>query len=562
MSEIRFGEDAVVSVLQRLFRSLEFRLGLPLGAVVVLVVAAHAILGYLSIRQQASGFVRADLERSTALIESATHDGMLLNRMSEVQSRIERLGVSPGFTGVRVYSKSGRIALSSDAGERDLVVGISAPACVPCHPGRQARGPGVLGEATLVQRQDGQESQRRLTVIRNEASCSTAGCHAGPDQVPVLGVLEVGMTMAPFDRAIARARHELAGTTAALILAGALVTALVVRRLVHVPVARLPEGPRRSAAGDLSTRIEISGRDQLAALAGAFNTMVGDLRAAQAERQQWSRTIEEKVEQKTKELREAQRQMIRVETMVSLGKLSATVAHELNNPLSGILAYTRLVRRELAEQPIEPALRQELDGYLSLVDKESLRCGGIVKNLLVFARGSSSRPAPVNLNEIVVHSLMLVRHHLEVHRIRSDPRLIEGDPVIVADQGQVQQAVLALLMNAIEAMQGISGREAVLGVHLGGDEQRVRLSISDTGVGIDPAALPHIFEPFFTTKGEKSGVGLGLSVVYGVVHAHGGEIGVESRPDAGTTFLITLPRRAPNAPTEPGAVLQGAEVPA
>lgn len=533
------------SLVQRLIRSLEFRLAVPLGAMVVLVLAGHAVMGYLSIHEQALAFVRADLERSTALIENATHDGMLLNHMEEVQTRIERLGASPGFCGVRVYSKSGRVALSADRGERERVVDLGAEACAACHPGRQARGAGVLSRAMVVRSEGGQESQRYLKVIRNEASCSTVGCHATLERSPVLGVLDVGMTMAPFDTAIARARQQLVGTTLGLILAGALVTALVVRRLVHGPVARLQDGTRRIAAGDLSTRIEVVGQDQLAGLARAFNAMVDDLRTAHAERQQWSRTLEERVEQKTNELRQAQRQMTRVETMVSLGKLSATVAHELNNPLSGILAYARLVRRELAELPIEPGIRQELDGYLALVDKESLRCGGIVKNLLVFARGSSTRPLPVNLNEVIVHSLMLVRHHLEVHRIRAEPRLIEGDPVIIADQGQIQQAVLALLMNAIEAMLGVAGRECVLGVHAQGDEHRVTLGISDTGVGIAPETLPHIFEPFFTTKGEKSGVGLGLSVVYGVVHSHGGEIAVDSNVDAGTTFTMSLPRRAP-----------------
>lgn len=552
----------MMSVLRRLVQSLEFRLLVPLAATVTLVLSLHALLGYWSIRDQASRFVRADLERSTALIESATHDGMLLNRMSEVQSRLERLGSSPGFTAVRVYAKDGRIALSADRAERGTIVDIGTDACLSCHPGRQPTGPGVRSHRTIVQRHNGHESQRCLSVIANEPTCAAVGCHPHPSQSPVLGVLDVQMTMAPFDEAIARARHQLLGTTIGLILAGGLVTAYFIRRLVHRPVARLHEGTRRIAAGDLDTRIEVQGRHQLAALAGAFNRMVADLRTARDELDRWSRTLEEKVQQKTSELRTAHEQMIRVETMASLGKLSATVAHELNNPLSGILAYARLIRRELAEQPMDGTVRGELDGYLAVVDKEAARCGAIVNNLLVFARGSGVRLATADINQIIGHGLMLVGHHLEFHRVRLEAALLAGDPTIVADQGQLHQAVLALLMNAIEAMQAASGRERVLGVRLLGDDGHITIRVSDTGVGIPADLIPHIFEPFVTTKGEAGGVGLGLSVVYGVVHGHGGEITVQSRPGVGTTFTVTLPRRRAAGAIESTPATSGAGAPA
>lgn len=529
--------------LHRLARSLELRLLVPLAATVASVLAVHALLGYWAARDQFANLVRADLERSSALIESATHDGMLLNRLDEVQSRIERLGGSPGFTSIRIYGKNGRIALASSPQERNAVLGLTADACVACHPNAQPTGSAVLQQRSFTDRAGGHETQRRLTVIHNEPACAAAGCHVQPAVSSVLGVLDVQMTMAPFDEAIARARSQLVLTTAALILASGVVAGLFIRRLIHVPVSRLYEGTLRIAGGDLDTRIEVAGRHELAGLADAFNRMVGDLKSARDELDRWSRTLEEKVEQKTQQLRTAQQRMSQVETMVSLGKLAATVAHELNNPLSGILAYARLVRRELAEQPLDDATRTELENYLALVDKECVRCGEIVKNLLVFARGRGVRLTTADLNQIMDHSLMLVRHHLEIHHIRLETTGIEGDATIIADQGQIQQAVLALLMNAIEAMQAASGRDAVLGVRLTADESHVEIRISDTGVGIPPDLIPHIFEPFVTTKGESSGVGLGLSVVYGVVHGHGGDITVQSEPGVGTTFTMTLPRR-------------------
>lgn len=541
------------SLVQRLIRSLEFRLAVPLAAMVVLVLAGHAVMGYLSIHEQALAFVRADLERSTALIENATHDGMLLNRMNEVQSRIENLGSSAGFTAIRVYSKDGRIALTADAHERGRVVPITNEECAACHTNGEQTGQRVLRNVELPVMGDGHEGLRSLSVIMNEPSCSALDCHPPPAHRPVIGVLDVQMTMAPFDEAISRARAQLGTTTILLIMTAGVIVAIFIRRLIHEPVERLHEGTQRIASGDLQTRIDVPGQHDLAQLADAFNGMVRDLRGAREELAEWSRTLERRVEEKTQELRQTQKRMTQVETMASLGKLSATVAHELNNPLGGILAYARLTRRELAEQTLAPDAFAQLDSYLTLIDRESVRCSEIVKNLLVFARGQSVRTKMTSINEIVENSMMLVRHHLEMHKVRLETMLLDGDPTIIADQGQIQQAVLALLMNAIEAMHGLKDRPAVLTVRVGGDAERVEFSIQDTGVGIAPELLPHIFEPFVTTKGETSGVGLGLSVVYGVIHGHGGEITVQSTHGVGTTFTVWLPRRRGESPNAAGA---------
>jgi two-component system NtrC family sensor kinase len=247
--------------------------------------------------------------------------------------------------------------------------------------------------------------------------------------------------------------------------------------------------------------------------------------------------------QKTEEVRRAQGQVLHMEKMASLGKLSATVAHELNNPLSGILTYARLVERELQQQPLEPALRSELGRYLGVIQKECARCGDIVKNLLVFARQRGATMAPCDVNEVVDRALMLVRHHLEISGVQVRQRPLLGDPRIVADAGQLQQCLLALFVNAVEAMQEQGHEGGELSVVLSGDATAVTIDVGDTGVGIPPDVLPQIFEPFFSTKQEASGVGLGLPVVYGIVQRHGGSIDVESTPGRGTVFHLRLPRQ-------------------
>jgi two-component system NtrC family sensor kinase len=262
------------------------------------------------------------------------------------------------------------------------------------------------------------------------------------------------------------------------------------------------------------------------------------------------------VVEKTAELQSAQRQVMHMEKMASLGKLSATVAHEINNPLSGVLTYARLVERELEDQPVDPAVRPELTRYLQLVQRETSRCSQIVNNLLVFARRSATEMASIDLNEIVERSLMLIRHHLEMHDIVLDKSLLEDDAVLIADAGQVQQALIALFMNAVEAMPD----DGMLSVRLHGDADAVTIEITDTGSGIAPEALPLIFEPFFSTKTGESGVGLGLAVVYGIVHRHGGSIIVESRVNEATTFRLRFPRVPPD-PDDEATTLEPASEP-
>ncbi len=312
------------------------------------------------------------------------------------------------------------------------------------------------------------------------------------------------------------------------------VAAVFIRRLVHRPVFQLYEATRRIADGDLDTRIEVRGGHELARLAEAFNRMAHDLSAARREVIDWSQKLEEKVVEKTEELRRAERQVLHMEKMASLGKLSATVAHELNNPISGILAYARLVRRELDEQPLDAEVRDELARYLGWMEKECGRCGAIVQNLLLFARRTGAAMAPVDLNEVVERSLMLVRHHLEISGIRLRSQPLAGDSRIVADAGQLQQALVALLVNAVEAMNGPEAHYGELTVRLGGDAEQVQIEIGDTGVGIPPDVLPHIFDPFFSTKEKENGVGLGLAVVYGIVQRHGGRIDVETKAGYGS----------------------------
>jgi len=527
-------------------RSLGIRLLLPLALTVGVVFAVHSLVNYRSTRADLVGFLRSAADNDSDLIRRATHDGMLLNRLDDVQELVTRLAEGPGVAAIRVYDKHGVIVLSAHREEIGRYIALDSETCVSCHQQEHTSDVGELERSGLARMPEGVEVLRHLSVIPNEPACATAGCHDPPGQKRILGVLDVEMSMLPVESTLRAAQQRIIATTLALILIIGVVSVVFFSQIVLRPVAALHEGTRRIAAGDLETRISVRGQHELSELAHAFNRMSEDLSTAREELKGWSQKLEAKVQEKTSELQRAQRQVLHMEKMASLGKLSATVAHELNNPISGMLNYSRLVERGLEEQPLDPDAREELGRYLHFLQKECSRCGKIVTNLLLFARRTGADMEPIDLNEIVERSLMLVQHHLKVSNIELSTRPLTGNAMVVADGGQLQQALVALMVNAVEAMGG--GRSdggGVLSVRLDASDGEVTLEIADTGPGIPSEVLPHIFEPFFSTKDQESGVGLGLAVVYGIVQRHGGTIDVDSEPGMGTKFTLRLPRQRP-----------------
>jgi two-component system NtrC family sensor kinase len=279
--------------------------------------------------------------------------------------------------------------------------------------------------------------------------------------------------------------------------------------------------------------------------------MTKQLKTANEANQEWSSTLEKKVRQKSEELKKAQAHLLLVEKIASLGKLSAVVAHEINNPLSGILTYAKLCLK-IIQNPASLSREQtnSVVQFLSVIRDEAIRCGDIVKNLLIFAKKDFGKWTEESLNKIIHNSIQLVKHKMQIKELELIQELAEGNDIIYCDASGIQHILVALFINAIDAMS--KGGKLKVKTILLDSSHEVQIVISDTGSGIPEEILPHIFEPFVSTK---ESTGLGLAVVYGIIQQHKGEIEVESNPNQGTTFMITLPRRPARGQVGDGAVM-------
>jgi two-component system, NtrC family, sensor kinase len=508
------------------------------GLLFVVMAGGSALFVYLTSVRLSSTLVHeisTSGRRNVDILARSADYAMLQNQRDLLTRMMRDVGREPGIEVARIYNKKGVIALSSDSTEEGLAVDMQAEACNVCH-----ATPGALRQlldkdrTRLINAPEG----RTLGVIHpiyNRAACSGPPCHVhSPDQ-SVLGLLEVRMKLSDMEATLSKTRWQVIGLGILFTLLVAGLAGIFVHRVVHKPVQQLTRGTREIAAGNLDVRLEARGGVELAALAEDFNVMAARLTEARNENEQWAATLERRVDDKTAELQEMNRRMLQVERMASLGQLAATVAHEINNPLSGVLTYAKLLQRR-AERA-----GQEAPEELKFIVEETARCGEIVKNLLGFARRGTGDFTRHDVGRLVDGALQVVAHQFTQNRIAVRRELEELD--LLCDPAQIKQALVAMFVNSVEAMP--DGGELTVRAKAGPGGDGVLLEVEDTGPGIDPGDIKHIFEPFFTTKFDGKGVGLGLSVVYGIVARHGGQIDVQSERGRGTTFRVHLPSVPP-----------------
>jgi len=476
-------------------------------------------------------------------IERATFRAMLEDRRGDAFDVMREIGQQEGVEVVRLLAKDGRVAFSTAEAEVGTVLHNTAEPCRACHAEGTPRSHASLVERTRVFEHRGHRVLGLVTPIRNEQRCYTAACHAHRSDEDVLGLLDVSLSLASMDARIGSFRRGTLLLTAVGVLLLWMFFFTFAHSSVVRPVQALLEGTRRVAGDQLDTEIRVQSKGELGLLGASFNDMTKSLRLAEAELRVLMLDLERQVEERTVDLKRAQAALVQSEKLSSLGRLSASIAHEINNPLAGILTFAKLVIRTLEAGTPDEAARHELVKNLALVQRETERCSAIVRSLLDFARDRPVELRQLNVNAAVEEGLQLIAHQAAIQGLTVEKRLAPT-PDVMADFGQLRQAVVNVALNAVQAM-GKSGKLTVTTRAV--KDGAVEIEIADTGPGIEKEDLARIFEPFFTTK--EKGTGLGLSVVYGILQRHGGQVEVQSERGRGTTFTLRLPSMARGGPS-------------
>jgi two-component system, NtrC family, sensor kinase len=521
-------------------RSLSAKLVFSLVASMAVV---FGILGYLNIRLHREHLEQSTLlsaERVSDVIKRSTTYYMLRNDREGLYQVMSTIGDEPGMVRVRIFDKEGRISYSTDPNEVNHIVDKRAEACYACHSQSQPLAkPNRPDRFRIYRDNKGERVLGIITPLENQPACSNAECHAHPASQQVLGVLDTNISLAKADTQLAQSSDRMLAYTAGGMIFVGVLSWLFVWWEVGRPIKALKKGTERLARGDLGYQLEAQSRDEVGELAHSFNDMSRQLRSANQEVMAWNKTLEDRVEEKTRELQRAHEHVLHSEKMASIGKMAAVVAHEINNPLSGILTYAKLLHKWVDRGRVEDEKRQEALQCLDLIAGESRRCGDLVKNLLTFSRTAPMNAEPTDLSLVIDRCLRLVQHQLELGGVQLHRDQAESAPKVHCDPAQIEQVLLALVMNAVDAMP--HGGNLWLQTRVRENQKEMEIEVRDDGMGIPAEILPQIFEPFLTTKETNHGVGLGLAISHSIIECHGGQITVQSEVSKGTCFRITLP---------------------
>lgn len=488
-----------------------------------------------------------------SIVEGALYHSMLRNDKTELYNTLDIINNLSGIDEVNLYDHTDYLVYSSYSPTAEH---FNDPDCMNCHEALENLFPGEKKSYRIIDIESAcsmymLENEQRYLLIRNpilnEPSCYTADCHAHLPEERILGSLIIKMPLGQYDSSVKESsnRYFIFAIVITFLITSFLV--FFTQKNIKQPLNALINASMQVAHGKTSTRLSISPNDldDIKLVSQTFNQMLDKLQSANIELENWSRQLEYKVQKKSEELSSVQNELIQIERIASLGKLSASVAHELNNPLSGILVYTKLVYKQLSNPKLDDEKKRNILNKLKIIESETKRCGDIVKGLLDFSRKDDSNHEVCHLHDILNSTHELMKHPMKIANISFHTHFTASKDSIRCSPNQIKQACIAMIVNASEAMQANSNGEITLHT-FNSDTDTICLSIIDNGKGIDQENLPHIFEPFFSTKHEASGIGLGLAIVHGIITSHKAKIDVTSEPGKGTSFHIYFPLTEPN----------------
>lgn len=481
-----------------------------------------------------------------SLVEGSLYNSMLGNDKDALQNTLDIIHTLPGIEDVTMYDIMDSLVYTSLPFDSLKMMHAD---CKNCHPDFSKMFPKTTKSYRIITAESdckmssNSVGQRHLLIrspILNERSCFENKCHAHSPDDEVLGSLIIKVPLKEMDEAVYKSSMEfyLLATSATILLIAFWI--FFTRHEIKLPLNELLLASHAVSNGDRKFRVTIKSNqlDDMRLVGNAFNEMLDNLQKAEIELLNWSQQLEYKVRKKTEELGAAQSELMHIERLASLGKLSSSVAHEINNPLSGILVYTKLVQKQLRNQELSEEKKETIQKHLKLIETETKRCGDIVKGLLDFSKKDQENFEPKHLHDILNETFELMSHPVKIANIKFTKEFTAKFDLINCSPNQIKQACIGMIVNATEATT--ENGEIVLKTS-NPDSDFIKIEIIDNGIGIAADVIPHIFEPFFSTKQEVRGIGLGLAISHGIIQSHNGKITVQSEQGVGTSMAVFLP---------------------
>ena len=517
---------------------------------IILVLSMLVISGYL-IRRQSESYLRELETRGQTIAQMLAmnvESGVLFGNSRDLENTLRLVAQFDVIQYAAVGNREDSVL--AEVGQRAIVRSTSTDSPVPISDstsGIQRRyltdttGNDILIVTVPVLTHNAVLDREHLGIIGG-----LDGAMQDSDDTEQIGTIELWLSTATVSQSIQEAQMAVIFLTVFVLLFAVLVIAVIVSAITH-PLTDLVAVTDLVSKGDLNQKVEIDRGDEIGHLARTFNEMIVSLRQSRDEIEQYNRTLEGKIIDRTRQLEEAQNALIQSEKMSAIGQLAAGVAHELNNPLGGILGYAQFTLEKLQKNDPTKTTSREVESYVRYVtdiEVQARRCKQIVQNLLRFSRSSRTLDLePVDLNKIIEETMTFMEHQLHMNQIELKLELEPALPLVQGNAGQLQQVFTNLLINAMHASK--SGTSLLIvsrfSPSVGEFGGAVELQFVDQGHGIAAENIKKIFEPFFTTKEIGKGTGLGLSISYGIIKEHGGEITVSSVVGQGTTFTVVLP---------------------
>ncbi len=537
-------------LLKKLHDTLGLKWRLILGVSALLMISS-LLLSMFLLEEFSQTATYGLKQRGSSLARNLAHNaefGVMLEINSELEGLIQGMLTEPDILFAQIYNRDGVLLAQGvrkglpAAAVTTTSAGLSlSDSTVAAGHNVETRELQMPGDVECIEVLANVVSHKPEVSKEELGSASTA---KEPNlRGETVGYVRIAISAGETKAKIAETRQMIVYFTLLLVMLGILLSVTLVK-MIASPINTLVEATELLASGDLSQRVHVQTDAELERLALAFNTMCDSLEKTQKELELHNQTLEEKVRERTEKLEEVQKQVIQSEKMAAVGQLAAGVAHELNNPLGGILGYAQFALEKMSSGQLQEKDFGAFQRYLSDIELQARRCKMIVKNLLKFSRSSDKMEFDlVDVNSALEETFVFTSHQLGMKDIHLDVSLQPGLPRVLGNVNLLQQVFTNILINSMQSMAegGDLKVTTIFNPPVGEFGGAVEIAFTDSGVGIPEENRNKIFEPFFTTKKVGEGTGLGLSVSYGIIRDHGGDIKLDSVVGTGSTFTVVLP---------------------